>query len=223
MRKTILLGTIAVLSIAIAACNQSSTTSSAPAGQTKVAAQEPAPGSKNETVSAAKDAVAGAVGTVNAVLTTSTPSFVQAVAMGDMYEIEASKIAVTRARSADVKTFAQGMIDAHAGTTKALKAALMHAGMNIPMPTDFDARHKGLLDDLKGAKAEDFDGRFIAQQENAHNEALILMRGYAKSGDNIDVKGFAETTLPKVQMHLDMIKNIDEAHKAAGRRADNSK
>lgn len=221
MRKTILFGTVAVLSIAIAACNQSTTTSSVPADQSKVAVQEPAPGSKNETVSATKDAVAGAVGTVNAELTTSTPSFVQAVAMGDMYEIEASKIAMTRARDADVKTFAQGMIDAHTATTKALKAALMHAGMNIPIPTSFDARHQGLIDDLKGAKAEDFDGRFIAQQENAHNEALILMRGYAKSGDNIDVKGFAETTQPKVQMHLDMIKTIDDAHKAAGRRAEN--
>src|SRR5262252_6869230 len=103
MRKTMLFGTIAVLSIAVAACNQNSTTSSVPADQTKLAAQEPAPGSKNETVSATKDAVAGAVGTVGAELTTSTPGFVQAVAMGDMYEIEASKIAMTRAIDADVK------------------------------------------------------------------------------------------------------------------------
>src|SRR5262252_7882030 len=113
MHKTILFGTVAVLSIAIAACNQSTTTSSVPADQTKVGVQEPAPGSKNETVSATKDAVAGAVGTANAELTTSTAGFAQAAAMGDLYELEASKVALMRARDADVKKFAQDMIDAH--------------------------------------------------------------------------------------------------------------
>src|SRR5262249_24342555 len=157
---------------------------SVPADQTKVAVQEPAPGSTNETVSATKDAAAGAVGTVNAELTISTPSFVQAAAMGDLYEIDVSRIALMRARDADIKKFAQETVDAHTSETKALKAALMHAGMNVPMPATLDSRHQSLIDDLKGAKAEDFDGRFIAQQENAHNEALIMMRGYAKSGDN---------------------------------------
>lgn len=220
MRKTILFGTIAVLSIALSACNQSTTSSNTPTGQTQTASQEPAPGSKSETVSAAKDAVAGAVGTLSAELTSSTRGFVEGVAMGDLYEVEASKIAVMRARSDDIKKFAQMMIDAHTSTTDELKVALARSGANMAMPIKFDARHQGLIDDLKGAKADDFDGRFIAQQQNAHEEALILMRGYAKDGDNADVKSFAETTVPKVQMHLDMLKSIDEAHKARQRRAD---
>jgi putative membrane protein len=79
-----------------------------------------------------------------------------------------------------------------------------------------------MLDDLKGAKDEDFDGRYIAQQIDAHNEALILMRGYAKDGDNADIKAFAAETQPKVQMHLDMINDIDRKHRAADAQARNS-
>lgn len=219
MRNAFLYGTIAVLGFGIAACNQSTNTATTPA-QTQTAS-EPAPGSKNETVSAAKDAVAGAVGTINAELTTSTKGFVEGAAMGDMYEIEASKIALMRARADDVKRFAQSMIDAHTQTTNELKAALKRSGVTMAIPAAFDSRHQGLLNDLKGAKAEDFDGRYIAQQENAHQEALILMRGYAKDGDNSDVKTFADMTAPKVQMHLDMLKSMDDSRKARQRRADN--
>jgi len=36
-------------------------------------------------------------------------------------------------------------------------------------------------------------------------EALILMRAYANQRRQCDIKTFAEATLPRVQMHLDMI------------------
>jgi len=215
MAKTGLIFALLMLS----ACNQSSTTST-PAGQ-QTSASEPAPGSKNEAISAAKDGVAGAVGTVSAELTSSTKGFVQSAAMGDMYEIEASKIALQRARADDVKMFAQMMIDVHMQTSDNLKAALMRTSTGIALPASLDSRHQGLIDDLKGAKSDDFDTRYIAQQQNAHNEALILMRGYAKDGDNPEIKMFAEMTMPKVQMHIDMLKSLDDAHKARQRRAEN--
>ena len=37
-----------------------------------------------------------------------------------------------------------------------------------------------MIDNLTGAKDEDFDARYLNQQENAHQEALILFRGYAR-------------------------------------------
>ena len=49
---------------------------------------------------------------------------------------------------------------------------------------------------------------------DAHDQALKLMKDYAMSGDNADIKAFAQATLPKVQMHLEMIRDIDRAHRA---------
>ena len=53
------------------------------------------------------------VGTINAELTTSTKGFVEGAATGDMYEVQAGQLAVTRAKSPDLKKFAQEMADAH--------------------------------------------------------------------------------------------------------------
>jgi len=143
--------------------------------------------------------------------------------MGDMYEIQASKIALMRSMSDDVKKFAQAMINDHTQTSNKLKEALEHAKLAVALPAMLDSRHQGLIDDLKGVKDQDFDARFISQQESAHNEALILMRGYAKDGENMDLKMLAQATQPKVEMHLDMIKMIDDTHRAAGSRAENAR
>jgi putative membrane protein len=192
----------------------------APSNQT--AQNEPAPGSRNETVSATKDAVAGAVGTISAELTTSTKGFVDDAAIGDMYEVQAGQIALMRAKSPDVKMFAQKMIDDHTKSTNQLKTILAKASPNFMPPMQIDSRREGLLNDLKGAKDQDFEGRYIAQQINAHDEAVILIRGYANSGDNPDIKTFAMDILPTVQMHQDMIKEIDRTHRAGNAQARNS-
>ncbi len=114
------------------------------------------------------------------------------------------------------------MVDAHTQTTNQLKSILVRVAANVAPASELDGRHQSMLDDLKGAKDADFEGRYIAQQINTHNEALILLRGYATDGDNPDIKAFAAETMPKVQMHLDMINDIDRKHRAADAQARNS-
>ena len=68
----------------------------------------------------------------------------------------------------------------------------------------------------RGAKAADFDHRYIVQQVAAHKEADILMRGYAKDGDNAAIKDFAAATTDKhVKMHLSMAQKLDASTKGA--------
>ena len=83
--------------------------------------------------------------------------------------------------------------------------AALKVGMGFGGPRQgerrIDDRRQGMLDDLRGAKAEDFDHRYISQQIAAHKEADILMHGYAKDGDNTAIKDFAATTDKAVKMH----------------------
>ncbi len=226
MHSKILLGTVAMAGLMVlAACNQETASNSAPSANTppaQAAQNEPAPGTKNETVSAVKDAVSGAVGTISAELTTSTKGFVDEAALTDMYEVQAGQLASMRAKSADVKNLGQKMVDDHTKSTSELKGILIKSAPNFMPPMQLDARREGLLNDLKGAKDEDFEGRYIAQQINIHDEALILMRGYAKDGDNPDIKDFAAKVQPIVQMHLDMVNDIDRAHRARDAQARNN-
>ncbi|MEI9996698.1 MAG: DUF4142 domain-containing protein [Rhizomicrobium sp.] len=165
---------------------------------------KPTPGTANDTLSTLTDAAGHAVGTVDAATTTTLQGFVEAAAISDMYEVEAARIALKRSQNPEVKDFAQKMIEAHTGTTNALKLILVKLPSSPAAPAHVDNRRQGMLDELRGAKAVDFDGRYLSQQVDAHNEALLLMRGYAKNGDNPAVKAFAEKTATPVAEHLGM-------------------
>ena len=67
---------------------------------------------------------------------------------------------------------------------------------------------QGKLDALKAVKGADFDKLYISQQIPAHEAALQLMQGYAATGDNEAVKGFATKTAPVIQHHLDAAKAL---------------
>jgi len=179
--------------------------------------ESPKPGTNSETMSAMKDTTAGLVGKVSAEMTSTTKGFVTAAATSDLYEVTAGQIAVQRAQSQAVKDFAQKMVDAHSETTTKLKGLVADNKINVALPSHVDHRRQGMLDDLRGAKAQDFDHRYIEQQVAAHKEANILMRGYAKDGDNAALKDFAATTDKAVKEHLSMAEKLEAHNKSASR------
>lgn len=166
--------------------------------------KSPAPGTNNETMSTVQDTTSHVVGTVSAQTTTSLQGFVTGAAISDMYEVEAGKIAQQRATNPDVKAFAAKMVQAHTETTAKLKSILAGMKRQPAAPAHLDDRRQGLIDNLRGASAADFDARYMSQQVDAHKEALSLMKGYAKDGDNAAVKRFAASTASAVQDHLNM-------------------
>jgi putative membrane protein len=191
------------LALSLAACNQNpaSTNTSSDANA----------GGNNNAVSAVKDATVATVDKANAEITTSTAGFVQAAAVTDMYEVQAGKIALMRSHSDAVKKFAQAMIDAHTMSTEALKKAIVDSNATVTTPSELDSAHQTLINDLNGAKDEDFDARYISQQIDAHSAALTLFDGYMKDGDNPQIKAFAQMVQPVIQMHLDMAKGLSQS------------
>jgi putative membrane protein len=159
-------------------------------------------------VNAVQDAAAGPVGLASAATANTAPEFVAAAAMGDMYEVEAGKIAAARAKRADVKDFAKMMVEAHTKTTADLKKVLADNKIEIAPPAALDDRRTGMLNNLKAAGDADFDLAYLHQQAAAHLEALTLMSGYADHGDNDALKAAAAKTKPVVQNHLDHLKMI---------------
>ena len=177
--------------------------------------ESPQPGTRSESMSAMRDSTAGVVGKVSAKLTNTTEGFVTAAAVSDMYEVTAGEIALQRAQSPKVKDFARQMIEAHKGTTSQLKSVIASNNIKVMPPAHVDGRRQGVLDNLRGAKAEDFDHRYMSQQVAAHKEADILMRDYAKDGDNAAVREFAAATSQAVKMHLSMAEKLDKGQKTA--------
>lgn len=199
MKNALLLTAAVAASLSMAACSKATTDKT----QADAAAA----------VNTAQDAAAGPVGQMSAQTIGShdTPSFVANAAMGDMYEVEAGKLAQVRGMAADVKAFGKMMADGHTATTAEMKPLAAAAGQTPPAA--LDERRKGLLDNLKAAGPADFDRVYVDQQVAAHEEALTLMSGYAANGDDAGLKAFAAKTAPVVQMHLDKANGMKAAMK----------
>lgn len=176
------------LAIALAACGQTTTT-------TSETSATPPPAAPTAPQMPAMDQV-------------STQDFVQKAAMSDLFEMQAGELAQTRGNTA-VKAFARQMVHDHRATTAGLQAAL-HGQTGLPAPpTALDQDHQNMLNDLRNANAAEFDQKYVDNQTHAHQDALTLMQNYARSGDNEALRMFASQTAPKVQHHLDMIRQMD--------------
>jgi putative membrane protein len=139
------------------------------------------------------------------------PDFVTKAATSDMFEIEAAKIALERSQNAEVKAFAQMMIDQHTKATSDLKAAITESGQALTPPTALPQEMQDELKELRDASAEDFDKAYISGQVDAHQNALNLMKRYAEDGDVAALKTFATTTGAAVQQHYDKAKAMQDA------------
>ena len=128
--------------------------------------------------------------------------------MSDMYEVQAGKLAAEKGQSDAVKQFGQQMVDAHTKTTEELTGIVKTKNIKVDPPTNLDAKHQKLIDDLNSATADNFDKAYAKQQVDGHQEAVALFKKYAARGDNPDVKQFAEKTLLTIQHHLDEAKKL---------------
>lgn len=186
MRTALLITTAAAAAAALAGCMSDETAATAP---TRMYAAEPPPATPRAMPTAAMDylVMAGA---------------------GDQFEIQSSTIAVQRTQRAEVRQFAQMMIDHHSKSTADLVAAAKGAGITPPAPrlrADQDRMIAGLRDSGTGA---DFEMAYLRGQLQAHREALMLHQTYAQSGDNPALRAAAARIVPVVQMHLEHLQRL---------------
>ena len=87
----------------------------------------------------------------------------------------------------------------------AAEARVGAAGARHPDP-DPSAPARSRLSDLGKLNGADFDRAYLAGQVDAHEEALSLMRDYAKHGDVAPLKAAAGEIVPVVEKHLDRVR-----------------
>jgi putative membrane protein len=146
---------------------------------------------------------------------TSPQDFADKAGVANMFEIESSKVALEKATSDDVKTFAQKMVDDHTKAGEEMKTAADSQG-GITVPTELDDAHQQMLDQLNGASGDDFDQMYIQMQTDAHKQAVALFDAYSKNGEDGALKDFAGKTLPTLQEHYDMVQKLGSGGDLAG-------
>jgi putative membrane protein len=139
---------------------------------------------------------------------TAPTRYVREAALSDMFEVAAGKLAITRARSNDVKDFARMMVKDHTESTKMLKDAIEQSKIGIKPPTKLDAAHQKKLDQLKSVKDANFDRRYMDMQVKAHTLALSLHQDYAVKGKVEPLKDAAGKIADTVKHHLEVAREV---------------
>ncbi len=144
-----------------------------------------------------------AAGSMGVAMAATSNDFVDAAAQGGITEVEAGKLALEKSGAADIKAFAQHMITDH---TKALATKL-----DIKVPDDASLTDKAKKMILE-IREESFDKAYADNQVKAHEDTVALFKKEADSSDNAELKAFAEKTLPTLETHLKMAKELQSQH-----------
>jgi len=132
--------------------------------------------------------------------------YVAAAGAGDMYEIQSSQTVLQTTQDPKIKSFAQMMVQDHTKSTAKIKAAALTAKVRAkPMLTPAQAE---MLTQLKAETGTARDQAYIAQQKQAHQQALTIHSSYAEGGKNIALKMVASGVVPVVQHHIEMLKTL---------------
>lgn len=132
--------------------------------------------------------------------------FAEKAALGSMMEVEAGKIAVEKATNADVKAFAQQMIDDHSKVGDQLKG--IAATKNMTLPTMLSESQQKDLNDLREQTGADFDKKYVSMMVDDHKDDVDDFQDAADKLDDGDLKTFAINTLPTLQKHKMAIEEI---------------
>jgi putative membrane protein len=133
--------------------------------------------------------------------------FFESAAQIGMTEVQAATIASNRALGADTKSFASTMTADHTANNEALKALAVRKGVSLP--TQLDKTHQKLLDDLQKEDPTTFDSAYATDMIAGHKGAIDLFEKTSKNSKDADVREFAKSTLPTLQHHLEMAKELN--------------
>jgi putative membrane protein len=139
---------------------------------------------------------------------------VKDMAMANMAEVELGKLAQSKSQSADVKAFAQQMIDDHGKALADVKTLAQNKG--VTLPAALDSKHQKAADKLGAKSGEAFDKAYMAQAGVAdHKTVHAKLEKDAKRAKDEDVKALASKMLPTVAQHLEHAQKMKAGGKAS--------
>jgi putative membrane protein len=137
--------------------------------------------------------------------------FAIAAADGGMLEVELAKVAQQKATSAEVKKFAQMMIDDHSKANDELKAVA--AQKNISLPATLSEKSQGKLKDFQEKEADNFDKDYVDFMVDDHEDVIDAFEKEAENGKDPELKSWASGKLTTLRHHLEMAKATQESVK----------
>ncbi len=134
-------------------------------------------------------------------------AYVAKAGAADLFEIQSSQLATSRARRPQVREFAQMLVTDHTRSTQMVADAARSDGLS-PRPPMLEPAQRSMLRQLERARDRDFDRLYLNQQIPAHQQGLALHRNYARNGEGRALRRTAGDIVPVVQHHLERARQL---------------
>ncbi len=132
------------------------------------------------------------------------------MAMANMAEVETGKLALSKSQNAEVKAFAQQMVDDHGKALADLQPLAQSKG--VTLPTELDAKHKAMAAKMEKLTGDAFDKEYMKMAGlKDHKDTHAKLKKISKSAKDADVKAAADKTLPVVEQHLKAAQQMSSA------------
>lgn len=136
-------------------------------------------------------------------------SFVKKALQGNMAQIEMGKLALQKSDDAQVKQFAQRMVDDHGKMQDQLKPVAEQMGVAVPAgPSKSQVKS---IDKMKTLTGEAFDHAYINDMVKDHKHDDSAYKQAAESAQNPDLKQVAAEAHPIIQSHLEQAEQIAQS------------
>lgn len=130
-------------------------------------------------------------------------AFLNEISASNQLEIDASRVALEKSKSAPVRQFAQMMIDDHTKAAQTLQAAVSSASNVTAPPAALNDDGRSKVENLRTAEVEGFDDRYLDTMVDSHERAVERVETYSNEGADPAIRAWAVQTLPTLRTHLE--------------------
>ena len=167
--------------------------------------------STTNTSTSTNTAIDANTSTTNSVVTDEKSSeFLKKVTNAGMAEIQLAKLAQQKATIEAVKNFAAILERDHTAVNQQVKTLADQRSVALPAAISDDKQK--MYTDMEKMTGKAFDKDYISMMIKAHGDGISLFEDTRSNASDIDVKNFADKTLPALKMHLDSAKAIQKRY-----------
>jgi putative membrane protein len=135
-------------------------------------------------------------------------SFVADATSAGMTEVKLGQLAEEKGWNTAVKDFGKKMESDHSKAGDELKDVADRN--NITLASDMNDANKSEFSKLSGLSGKEFDKAYATQMVQDHESAVALFKKESSQGSNKDLKSFATKTLPTLEGHLQMARQMEQ-------------
>ncbi|MEA2710740.1 MAG: putative rane protein [Phycisphaerales bacterium] len=126
-------------------------------------------------------------------------------------EVALGKLAAEKASSEEVKKLGQQMADDHSKANEELKSLAESKKIDLTRAqAGATKRSEGMSQKLRKLEGEEFDKGYVAIMVKEHEKDVKAFEKESKDGEDAEIKAFAAKTLPTLQHHLEMVKEVQK-------------